>query len=496
MSGQQKPIRLPAPIMPLLTEHDEYSMAHLIERHVEFFEEDRDGNRRSVALNPVFVRHYMKYRDSKLPVVTSISTLPMVLRNGELLAKKGLDRARGILFMLQPELLAVMPSPEDYGRDAAVVAAMRFLIDEWLCDVAATYADKCVLISAALTIIERALLAERPAFFVTAGQRGGGKTTTIQMIFLAATGYRAPAAAWSSQEEERRKCLFSYLGEGVPAVVWDNISRGSVISCPSIEKSLTAALYSDRILGQTGTRTVPATTINFFTGDNIAPKGDLSSRSLQVRLSVDQPDPENRAFTHDDPIRWTIDHRGNILNSFFTILLANPRLREKNPSTPPTRFKEWWHLVGSAVEHASRLHTKDSAERVAALAEDKPACQPEPVSFQNLFRLGEDTDQEASSLATVLSMLRGRYSSGEFTASQVNSTLADGTAEAIDLKACLEDATGGKQIMVMTPTAIAWRLKAIAEAPVAIDGSVFALRYVPDKNKNGGKFSVQAIPAR
>ena len=43
---------------------------------------------------------------------------------------------------------------------------------------------------------------------------------------------------------------------GVPAVVWDNIPRGSAISCPSIEKSLTAAVYSDRVLGQTGTRTV------------------------------------------------------------------------------------------------------------------------------------------------------------------------------------------------------------------------------------------------
>jgi ABC-type proline/glycine betaine transport system ATPase subunit len=65
---------------------------------------------------------------------------------------------------------------------------MRFLTEYWLRDVSTDYAAKCILISAALTILERALLPERPAFFVTTGQRGGGKTTTLQMIFLAATG--------------------------------------------------------------------------------------------------------------------------------------------------------------------------------------------------------------------------------------------------------------------------------------------------------------------
>ena len=247
-----KATRLPAPEMPLLTPHDEYSLAHLIERHINFV--DKEG--RSVALDPVFVRHYLKYRDSKLPVVKAIVTSPMVLADGTLLATQGLDRKRGIVFRLQPELLAVLPKPAECS-DSAVAEAIRFLTDEWLCDVSTNYPGKCILITAALTIIERALLPQRPAFFVTAGQRGGGKTTTLQMLFLAATGYKAPAAAWSSSEEERRKCLFSYLGEGVPAVVWDNIPRGSTISCPSIEKSLTAEVYSDRVLGITGTGPSP-----------------------------------------------------------------------------------------------------------------------------------------------------------------------------------------------------------------------------------------------
>src|SRR5205085_198765 len=104
-----KPTRLPAPAIPLLIPHDEYSMAQMIERHIEFYEVDAKGNERTVALNPAFVRHYMKTRDSKLPAVTAVVTLPLVLPDGRLLATQGLDRKRGIVFRLQPELIALLP---------------------------------------------------------------------------------------------------------------------------------------------------------------------------------------------------------------------------------------------------------------------------------------------------------------------------------------------------------------------------------------------------
>ena len=483
-----KPTRLPAPAMPLLTPHDEYSMAHLIERHIEFFKVDRRGNERTVALDPVFVRHYMKYRGSKLPVVTAIVTSPLVLPDGALLATQGLDRKRGIIFRLQPELVALLPDQKDC-TDAAVVDAMRFLTDEWLVDVATNYAGKCILIAGALTILERAILPARPAFFVTAGQRGGGKTTALQMLFLAATGYRAAAAAWSPSEEERRKCLFSYLGEGVPGVVWDNIPRGSAISCPSIEKSLTAAIYSDRVLGQTGTRTVPATTVNFFTGNNITARGDMASRALQVRLAVNRPDPENRDFEHADPIAWTVNHRGNILRALYTILLSNPRLCALTPDAPETRFKEWWHLVGSAVEHAAKLH----GDYVVGLAVDRNKdCPPEPISFRTLFLTGEADEEQTSALATVLDVLRNQYPSG-CKAADVALFAGQATDAAINFKAALELASG-KLLPIITATTITWRLKALTDAPVLLGENAFVLRYRPDESGNGGSFIVS--PAR
>ena len=204
---------------------------------------------------------------------------------------------------------------------------MDYLTDEWLCDVATDYAGKCIIIAAALTLIERTLLPDRPAFFVTAGRRGGGKTTTLIMLIMAVTGLWPAAAAWSTNEEERRKALMSYFLYGVPYILWDNIPRGMQISCPHIEKSCTAAYYSDRKLGVSQMVCTAASTIHFFTGNNIGPRGDLASRSLRIRLDVDRADPENRKFKHPDPVGWTENNRAEILAALYTILLGNPQLK-------------------------------------------------------------------------------------------------------------------------------------------------------------------------
>ena len=174
------------------------------------------------------------------------------------------------------------------------------------------------------------------------------------MLLMAITGTRPAAAAWSPNEEERRKALLAYLMAALPCIIWDNITRGSKISCPHIERSCTTAFYSDRRLGVNEIVAVAAAVIHLFTGNNIGPRGDLASRSLSVRLEVDRADPENRLFVHPDPVGWTEAHRGKILVALYTILLGNPALLSSN-TEPRTRFKTWWWLIGSAVEYAAGL---------------------------------------------------------------------------------------------------------------------------------------------
>jgi hypothetical protein len=461
--------RLPPPALPLLTRHTKYTVAHEIERHIEFVA-GKNGNLRSVALPPIFVEHWIEYRDSTLPRVGCVATAPLVLPDGQLLARQGLHRSLGLLLRIDPALIAQLPLPSETGPEA-VAAAMDFLTRDWLGDIATDFVGKCILIALILTILERVLLPERPAFFVTAGKRGGGKTTALTMAILAVTGHKPPAAAWSSNEEERRKAMLAHLSDGIPALVWDNIPLGTAISCPTLEKVLTTDSYTDRVLNQSASKTVPTHTVMCLTGNNIAPKGDMASRSLTVRLDVDRPDPENRSFKHPDPFGWTLDNRGRILRALYTVLLGNPQLRPDRAVVEKTRFKLWWRLIGSAVEHGA-----------SALVERRQAVPPEteavaPVDFGALFAGVETDDEETSGLADMLHILQTTWPRS-FQSSDIAKAINEPGEFDDNIAAGLRgffDTTGRRQGSVVNPIAIGRRLQAIADAPVQVGNRILKL---------------------
>ena len=62
---------------------------------------------------------------------------------------------------------------------------------------------------------------------------------------------------------------------------------------------------------------------------------------------------------------WTDAHRVEILRAFYTILLGNPTLKKKRNAAMRTRFKMWWRLVGSAVEHAAAKAARDRRKQRA-----------------------------------------------------------------------------------------------------------------------------------
>jgi hypothetical protein len=449
---------------------NEMEVAEMIEQHIDYYKEE-DGICRPVHLPTSFVRHFMRRHDDKLPTIVAIATAPIVLADGTLLAPEGLDRERGIQFLIQDELRAVIPEAQECTPER-VKAAMELLCDEWLVDVATDYVGKATIIAAALTLIERSLLPDRPCFFITAGRRGNGKTTTIIMLIVAVTGGR-PAAAWSSNEEERRKALMSYFLYGVPYILWDNIPRGAQISCPHIEKSCTSAYYSDRRLGVSEMVSTAASTIHFFTGNNIGARGDLASRSLHIRLDVDRVDPENRAFKHPDPVGWTENHRAEILAALYTILLGNPQLKTARNTEGKTRFKLWWRLIGSAVENAAKLAGQE-------------------LDFQKLFITQEEDDEESASLADVLAILVKKWPD-QFTASDVAGMINNPSPNEDEQTLREYLRPGALPNHVFSAKSIGKLLKQHLDEPVRSGERTLVLRSWEDKHSKLRIYSVRTI---
>src|SRR5215471_10704124 len=110
--------KLPAPEQWVLHRMNEMEVAEMIEQYIDYYTEDGDGNLRSVHLPMSFVGHYVQRDDDALPMVVAIATLPIVLADGVMLAPEGLDRNRGIIFKIQPELRKVLPRREDCSAEA------------------------------------------------------------------------------------------------------------------------------------------------------------------------------------------------------------------------------------------------------------------------------------------------------------------------------------------------------------------------------------------
>jgi hypothetical protein len=386
-----------APAEPVLVELTATGVELLLEKYVRWVAYKKGGEAYFASLPTPFINALMEYPNSTIAVVRAINTAPLVTASGRIIDGVGFDQGTGLFHSIDSVLRSCLPANPPTEQE--IGEALKFLVNEWLVDVALDLLGKCVAVLLALTLLQRALLPERPAFFVTAGQRGGGKTTLISMIVAAVLGRRAAAAAWSDSVEERKKALFSYLRQGVASLVWDNIARGSTISCPHIEAAITAPEISDRVLGVSCVETVPASTVQVFTGNSIAPRGDMASRSFLLSLNVDRPDPENRRFTHPDPLAWTEANRAKILRALYTILIGGALLRPQ-AQVAKTRFKIWWGLIGWPVEYAAGLLgiNVDCAEQL---------------------RAGESGEEEASAASRVLTILRRRWANNTFTTRDV-----------------------------------------------------------------------------
>jgi hypothetical protein len=452
----------PAPPHIALVELTAEEVALLVEQHIEYV----DVKGTAVHLPSLFIRHYIAYvhgDQTELPTIGAVVNLPIVLADGSVLSGndgRGIDRERNILFDIPKEIIRVLPQRHQCTPQV-VAKAMTFLTDEWLCDVLTDYHGKCVIIANALSLIERTAFPERPVFWVTAARRGSGKTTVLNMIVVAVLGVRAAGASWSFVEEERRKALLGYLMNGAPYIIWDNIKRGSQLSCPHIERCCTLPEYEDRLLGVNQIVKAPTNTIQTFTGNSIAPKGDLASRSLRCELSTDRPDPENRDYDHPDPITWTQEHRAEVLGALYTVLLANPTLLFETGRQMDTRFPAWQRLVGTAVEFAAKMAKEQG---------DPNAVE---ISFAKLFAAQDEEDEEGNEFAQALIIIWTwvcEMTSKPFSAAQVeafiNTPWDDNAAKARQGTELRDILFGGQMSGRITARRVSWKLRAHLDEPI------------------------------
>ncbi|MEM5468278.1 hypothetical protein [Celeribacter marinus] len=486
----------PPPAEPLITQLTSTQSHLLLEDHCDIFKEAKVDNvtvRMDARLPEPFIMAIRTNDESQLPLVRGVCTLPF-LSGGRLLSGSGFDRTSGLHFHVDHTVSRSIPTEKPTKEQAQ--AAVKFLLNEWLCDALTDTTGRITMIAMALTVIQRFAMVEQPAFVVNANMRGSGKTTLINMVAQAVLGRLASAARWSDSEEERRKALLPPLLQGVPLIVWDNLARGAGIDCDAINSAVTSATYEDRILGHSEIARAASNSVFCLNGNNVGPTGDFARRCLMVNLSTDRPDPENRTFKHVDPIGWTAANRARIVRSLYTVLLWNP-LRDADAVVDEARvlggFRTWWTQIGYPLEELAAAHD-ETALSWRDIVRASETVSPEVEGLQKLLSALADTISKeaeftASDLAAVLNAARLDDDFAKLTSAQ---TAAKGRAGDIEDGIALAMPKGSAlpPFGKISPVILGRKLAALKDRPVDVDGKV--LKLTVRNPRNTQIYSVEA----
>lgn len=306
---------------------------------------DKDGNIKEFDKDPPH-RHIQNLAKRKDKIgfkpLNGIVSAPTLRPDGTILQTPGYDRDTGLLYMTDepPPLAPLHPSA------AQSSAALRLLMEPFAEFDYATPLDKSVMLTALLTASIRRILPTAPGIIHSATTAGSGKTKLAQCIDILAGGQGATTAL-PSEKEELRKAVTSSLMEGIPGIIYDNVT--GQLRSDYLCAVLSSPTHSDRILGASRTVTVSTNAMFQFTGNNLDPAGDLSRRTLKIYLDPKCESPWKRQFDFD-PVEMVRRDRIKLTVAALTLLrgyisAGRPRVVEGHTGS----FEQWSKLVRQCV---------------------------------------------------------------------------------------------------------------------------------------------------
>ena len=175
-----------------------------------------------------------------------------------------------------------------------------------------------------------------------------------------------------------RKRITALVLEGDAVALLDNIPSGRKLELPSLDALLTSMVWKDRSLGSNTSITGPARAIWWTTGNNLAFGGDLTRRTIHIRLESPLENPEERAdLKHADLIAWVGRERKRLVASALTILRAYFYAGAPDQKTGMLGgFDEWSRIVPHALVWCGAANPIDArATTDSALDDEKRAIR-------------------------------------------------------------------------------------------------------------------------
>jgi hypothetical protein len=318
---------------------------------------DKNRNPQYPAVNPPIevVRDVLALAPESwgFPALESVTESPLVRPDGSILSTPGYDLATGVFYAPSPSLqrFVVADQPAESDVSSALTLLAEMLEGFPFVDSASRANAYAMLLT---PIIRRAITGSVPITLVDAPRAGSGKSLLAEITALIHTGSEAamqPAPA-RGDESEWRKLLGAVLSNGNALTIFDNVDH--CLLSASLALAVTASTWTDRILGQSKTISLPVRCTWIATGNCLQLGGDLPRRCYWIRLDPATSRPWQRTgFRHPDLKEWVREHRGDLLSAL--LMLTRSWFVAGKPEgdvSPPGGFESWARTIGGILSHS------------------------------------------------------------------------------------------------------------------------------------------------
>lgn len=273
---------------------------------------------------------------------------PFLRDDGSICASPGYDTSTQVLYIPSATFPPIKENPSKLDAQAALeqllapFAEFPFASDAMRSSFVAHILTECV----------RTSLVTAPMFWYTAPTASTGKTLLSKMASIIAHGVVPTLQPWSGDENELRKTIFSCLLGGNRSLGFDNIPNGAKIRSAVLCAALTSGEnYTDRKLGVSESPTVRNKATMYASGNNITPVGDMSRRSIVIRLDagLSKHALRERSFSIANLEGYVKTHRPALLVHALTIVRAYLMLQSSIGLSPLPSFEQWSEFVRSPI---------------------------------------------------------------------------------------------------------------------------------------------------
>ena len=231
-----------------------------------------------------------------------------------------------------------------------------------------------------LTVALRRSMDVAPLLFVSANNKGAGKTKLLSAAAAAVHGTTPPLSSLPSREEELKKHLDALVHTDADFCVFDNVA--SKIGGATLDAFITSPVHSYRPLGATDIRLSANRVFLGATGNNATLSGDTDRRTLMIRLVTELEDPSTRTgFRYPDLIKEARERVTRTWCAIITILRAwgtlggVDRRHALEGARPFGSFEQWVSMVRDPLMWVSGLVEGEALDVVALSREEVDTAQ-------------------------------------------------------------------------------------------------------------------------